>query len=396
MNRKSYVPQSVSTFAQPPPAAAAGVPQQPGAFRGGARGRGTARGRGGFTHGGFNGPINRDNCTFQVAKIPPELNNIAKLNEHFAEFGAVDNIQVRYNGEIDAALVTYSSKYDAIKAYKSPAPVLNNRFIKVFWHNPAAENSAENAAPKPAPSPPKPAEKPEIATVQESKFVSVAAQNQRKQLQDCPKNNKHNEILDKWLTKQKSLLVTARNATDENEKKKATKLVKHLHKQIKSCKEEIDNILLKISEKSLVVDEVVAQIEGLKNPAKTDDSSRKRKAGSDEDEPQSKMSSVVVVKGVKEDLVTDLMAHMEKFGEVFDQSVKADDDGLMTAVFPFRRTDDALKAMADGKLLNGETLDMELKTEQIEEIPSTDTNMSANQLLAAIPSNLEVIFFPKQ
>uniref|UniRef100_A0A1I7TB44 C3H1-type domain-containing protein n=1 Tax=Caenorhabditis tropicalis TaxID=1561998 RepID=A0A1I7TB44_9PELO len=399
----SYVPQSVSTFAQPPPAATAGVPQQPGTFRGGARGRGSVRGRGGFTRGGFSGPINRDNCTLQVAKIPPELNNIAKLNEHFAEFGAVDNIQVRYNGEIDAALVTYSSKYDAIKAYKSPAPVLNNRFIKVFWHNPAAEG-AENAAPKPAPSPPKPAEKPKIATVQESKFVSVAAQNQRKQLQDAKERltkeksllstlvqaqNKHNEILDKWLTKQKSLLVTARNATDENEKKKATKLVKHLHKQIKSCKEEIDNILLKISEKSLVVDEVVAQIEGLKNPAKTDDSSRKRKAGSDEDEPQSKMSSVVVVKGVKEDLVTDLMAHMEKFGEVFDHSVKADDDGLMTAVFPFRRTDDALKAMADGKVLNGETLDMELKTEQIEEIPSTDTNMSANQLLAAIPSNLE-------
>lgn len=37
------------------------------------------------------------------------------------------------------------------------------------------------------------------------------------------------------------------------------------------------------------------------------------------------------------------MAHMEKFGEVFDHSVKADDDGLITAVFPFRKTGDALK-----------------------------------------------------
>lgn len=49
--------------------------------------------------------------------------------------------------------------------------------------------------------------------------------------------------------------------------------------------------------------------------------------------------------------------------------------------------------MADGKVLNGVDLEMELKTERIEEIPSTDTNMSADQLLAAIPSNLEVTWF---
>ncbi|CAL2036231.1 unnamed protein product [Caenorhabditis brenneri] len=406
----AYVPQPVAGFSQPPPNAAPIVPQQqqqPGAFRGGMRGRGSVRGRGGFTRGGFTGVINRDNCTLQVAKIPPEMNNIAKLNEHFATFGTVDNIQVRYNGEVDSALVTYASKYDAIKAYKSPAPVLNNRFIKVFWHNPANNEGGENATAKSAspPSPPKPVEKPKIATVQEAKFVSVAAQNQRKQLQDAKERltkeksllaslvqaqNKHNEVLDKWLVKQKDLLVKARTTTDEAEKKTTTKLVKHLHKQIKACKEEIDGILLRISEKSMIVDEVSAQIEALKNPTKSDDSSRKRKAGSDGEEPQAKMSSIIVVKGVKEELVADLMAHMETFGEVFDHSVKADDDdGLITAVFPFRKTADALKAMANGKVLNGENLDMELKTEAIEEIPSTDTNMSANQLLASIPSGLE-------
>lgn len=401
----AYIPQPVTSFTQPPPTSTAIAPQQPGAFRGGIRGRGSARGRGSFTRGGFTGTINRDNCTLQVAKIPPEMNNIAKLNEHFASFGTVDNIQVRYNGEIDAALVTYASKFDAMKAYKSPAPVLNNRFIKVFWHNPAAEGG-DSATPKPSspPSPPKPVEKPKIATVQEAKFVSAAAQNQRKQLQDAKERltneknvlaslvhaqDEHNDVLEKWLTRQKSLLVKARTATDEVEKKNATKLVKHLHKKIKSCKEEIDGILLKISEKSMIVDEVVAQIEALKNPIRSEDTSRKRKAGNDGDEPQTKMSSIIVVKGVKEDLVTDLMAHMETFGEVFDHSVKADDDGLITAVFPFRRTGDALKAMANGKVLNGENLDMELKTEAIEEIPSTDTNMSANQLLASIPSGLE-------
>ncbi|CCD61517.1 C3H1-type domain-containing protein [Caenorhabditis elegans] len=400
-----YVPQSVSSYSQPPPAAAQGVVTQPGSFRGAPRGRGNIRGRGGFARGGFTGAINRDNCTLQVAKIPPEMNTIAKLNEHFATFGTVDNIQVRYNGEIDSALVTYASKFDAGKAYKSPTPVLNNRFIKVFWHNPGGEGS-ENATGKPSSptSPPKPVEKPKIATVQESKFVSVAAQNYRKQIQDAKERltkeksilstlvqaqNQHNIILDKWMVKQKELLIKARTSTDETDKKNATKLVKHLHKKIKACKEEVDGILLKISEKSMVVDEIAAQIEELKNPQKSDDSTRKRKAGSDGDEPQSKMSSVVIVRGVTDELVTDLMAHMEKFGEVFDHSVKADDDGLITAVFPFRKTGDALKAMADGKVLNGVDLEMELKTERIEEIPSTDTNMSADQLLAAIPSNLE-------
>ncbi|CAI2348154.1 unnamed protein product [Caenorhabditis sp. 36 PRJEB53466] len=401
-----YVPQPVSNFSQPPPVTGV-VPPPPTTFRGGFRGRGSTRGgRGGLGRGGFTGTINRDNCTLQVAKIPPELNNIAKLNEHFASFGAVDNIQVRYNGEIDSALVTYSSKFDAMKAYKSPAPVLNNRFIKVFWHRPeGAEGGAEGANGKqtgPA-SPPKPAEKPKIATVKESKFVSAETQNQRKQLQDAKDKlareksalsamvqaqNEHNVILEKWMGRQKELLIKARGSTDETEKKNATKLVKHLHKKIKECKEEVDGILLKISEKSMIVDETIAQIEALKNPNRLEDVSRKRKAGSEGSEPVTKMSSVVMVKNVKEELVTDLMVHMEQFGEVFDTSVKVE-DGLATAIFPFKRTSDALKVMTEGKVLNGVALDMELKTERIEEIPSTDTNMSADQLLAAIPSSLE-------
>lgn len=35
-----------------------------------------------------------NNRTLIVKKIPPMLNNITKLNEHFAKFGAINNIQV--------------------------------------------------------------------------------------------------------------------------------------------------------------------------------------------------------------------------------------------------------------------------------------------------------------
>jgi hypothetical protein len=35
------------------------------------------------------------NTTLEVRKVPPEFNNIAKLNEHFSKFGTLTNIQVR-------------------------------------------------------------------------------------------------------------------------------------------------------------------------------------------------------------------------------------------------------------------------------------------------------------
>ncbi|VDK67180.1 unnamed protein product [Onchocerca ochengi] len=78
------------------------------------------------------GAVNR---TLQVRKIPAELNNIAKLNEHFGQFGQIVNMQVCFEGDPEAALITYANRYEAVAAYKSTVPILNNRFIKVFWHS---------------------------------------------------------------------------------------------------------------------------------------------------------------------------------------------------------------------------------------------------------------------
>ncbi len=50
--------------------------------------------------------------------------------EHFRSV-----FQVRYEGDPEAALITYATRNQAQAAYKSTAPILNNRFIKVFWHN---------------------------------------------------------------------------------------------------------------------------------------------------------------------------------------------------------------------------------------------------------------------
>ncbi|KAH9507852.1 hypothetical protein Btru_053068 [Bulinus truncatus] len=93
-------------------------------------------GRGGIRLPGPRAPFKPGNVTLEVRKIPPELNNIAKLNEHFGKFGSLTNIQVKYQNDPGAALISFSNNGEATAAYRSPEPVFNNRFIKLFWHNP--------------------------------------------------------------------------------------------------------------------------------------------------------------------------------------------------------------------------------------------------------------------
>ncbi|XP_052748954.1 zinc finger protein swm isoform X2 [Galleria mellonella] len=89
-------------------------------------------------------PANAANCSLEVKKVPRGMNDITHLNNHFSKFGKIVNIQVCYENDPEAALITFSTPTEANIAYKSTEAVLNNRFIKVFWHNP--ENKQENAA----------------------------------------------------------------------------------------------------------------------------------------------------------------------------------------------------------------------------------------------------------
>lgn len=94
---------------------------------------------------------NLGNCSLELKKVPRSLNNITQLNNHFSKFGKIVNIQVNFNGDQEAALVTFSMPSEAKSAYRSTEAVLNNRFIKVFWHNnancAAATGASENVPP---------------------------------------------------------------------------------------------------------------------------------------------------------------------------------------------------------------------------------------------------------
>ncbi|CAB3362956.1 Hypothetical predicted protein [Cloeon dipterum] len=90
------------------------------------------------------------NCALELKKVPRGLNNITHLNDHFAKFGKIVNIQVCFEGDPEAALVTFSTHAEANAAIKSTEAVLNNRFIKMFWHGkkqPGFESKHENVPP---------------------------------------------------------------------------------------------------------------------------------------------------------------------------------------------------------------------------------------------------------
>ncbi|KAK3864797.1 hypothetical protein Pcinc_029538 [Petrolisthes cinctipes] len=92
------------------------------------------------------GRPDQDSSTLELRKIPPGLNTIAHLNDHFSKFGTVVNIQVHHEGSPESALVTFSGHSEANAAYRSTEAVLNNRFIKVFWHNPQNKGERGNSA----------------------------------------------------------------------------------------------------------------------------------------------------------------------------------------------------------------------------------------------------------
>ncbi|XP_023694092.2 RNA-binding protein 27-like isoform X6 [Paramormyrops kingsleyae] len=71
----------------------------------------------------------------EVRKIPRDLNNITKLNGHFSKFGTVTSIQVKLGSDVEGALIQYATNAEARRAISSTEAVLNNRFIKVYWHH---------------------------------------------------------------------------------------------------------------------------------------------------------------------------------------------------------------------------------------------------------------------
>ncbi|KAG0151097.1 hypothetical protein CROQUDRAFT_668179 [Cronartium quercuum f. sp. fusiforme G11] len=73
----------------------------------------------------------RSKTTLVVENIPQSSLSDRHVREYFANFGPLISVSVDvYNAQ---ALVTFESADDASKAYSSPEPVFNNRFVKIHF-----------------------------------------------------------------------------------------------------------------------------------------------------------------------------------------------------------------------------------------------------------------------
>merc|ERR1719322_2156767 len=62
------------------------------------------------------------------------MNSILHLNGHFSKFGTLVNVQIQFEGAPSSALITFAGTSEAAAAFNSTEAIMNNRFIKVFWH----------------------------------------------------------------------------------------------------------------------------------------------------------------------------------------------------------------------------------------------------------------------
>ncbi|KAF8461682.1 hypothetical protein BDZ91DRAFT_369450 [Kalaharituber pfeilii] len=121
--------------------------------RGGGRGgRGGAGGtRGGRSEISGTGPnYDKSNTTLVVEHIPEDKLNETAIKGFFSTFGTVTEVVVQHQRKL--ATVKFEKWDMAKKAYDSPAPIFDNRFVKVFWFKP--EQAARIAGTSPAPGAP--------------------------------------------------------------------------------------------------------------------------------------------------------------------------------------------------------------------------------------------------
>lgn len=80
-----------------------------------------------------------------LSGVPPLLNNIESINRHFKKYGVVVDVKIKRNeGE---AYVEFDAHTSARKVMQSAEPVLNNRFIRLFWANEDRTGSAGTEIP---------------------------------------------------------------------------------------------------------------------------------------------------------------------------------------------------------------------------------------------------------
>ncbi|KAK6009482.1 hypothetical protein OSTOST_25582 [Ostertagia ostertagi] len=318
------------------------------------------RGRGGPATGRFpQVSSNRgDGKTLQVKKIPPELNNIAKLNEHFATFGSIVNMQVRFNGEPDSALISYASRHEAMAAYKSPQPVLNNRFIKVFFYNPDVVAGSAIGQ--------------DMATIENSKFVNQELKETREKIIEAKRklkaekaaqislfnvHKRQTDLLQKLVDRQKVVVMKLKTETDTlepAEKKKLLGVVKKMMDKVTAGRKEIHDLSAKLKSctESIAELEKVIASETTSHKEKSSNSDGRDSASPSSPKQEGKVAMFPTQNFLKRKAQDggDVEARFHSGG-----TVRGKDPMVLLT---FRSREDADQAVMDGGLFKGAMLDV--------------------------------------
>lgn len=201
-------------------------------------------------------PKRKENtCTkLVIEKVPIEFCTVAQIHDFFSKFGTLVNVNLDEAGR--KASIQYSSPSEAQKAYQSPEPVFNNRFVKVYWDKseaPTAENIVKSNSP---------------VFIAESIIPPKIAAKKKKQenLQALLEiQKKKYALLESSISQQKILLGKLSNKSlSEAERKAIMDSLKPIEEAIKSIMSSIDN------DKKQTEEEILKQkLESLKSEAKT-------------------------------------------------------------------------------------------------------------------------------
>ncbi|CAG8523924.1 10445_t:CDS:10 [Diversispora eburnea] len=189
------------------------------------RGRGRARGaRAGFnSNNRFSANTNK-NATLVVENIPIEVCNLDKVNEFFKKFGTIVNINVDITHH--KAIIQFHSQSDAYKAYNSPEPIFDNRFVKVYWYKEKEEpQSSNSSAIKPTVTLLKPenpvSAPPEILTQPSPEKIKEAEEKAKKQKESLTAlleiQKQREQLINRQIEEQKKLMELAKKSKNREE-----------------------------------------------------------------------------------------------------------------------------------------------------------------------------------
>ncbi|KAG0162606.1 hypothetical protein DFQ30_001652 [Apophysomyces sp. BC1015] len=205
------------------------------AQRGAMRARGgRGRGRGGGAYERRSTPYDRNSTTLAVQNIPPEMCQLATVNDYFSQFGTITNITV-YAAQ-QKAIIQFSTRAEAEAAHSSPNPIFDNRFVKVFWHK---DSNAPAETKAPAPTPARTEPDPDILAARAAEFAKLREE-KKKMRQERVKtvleaHKQKQELLERQIAEQKRLME---KLTSSKEMTRAEK--EELLKSLKKIAAEID------------------------------------------------------------------------------------------------------------------------------------------------------------